>query len=97
MNFATLWTYVGIGNQFLATITLWTCAAYFASVRKPHWIMSIPASFLSFICVCFFLVAPVKEGGMNLAPTIGYIAGAVSAIALMATFLIFAKRINTRL
>jgi hypothetical protein len=34
---------------------------------------------------------------MNLAPTIGYIAGAVSAIALMATFLIFAKRINTRL
>lgn len=95
VNFATLWTYVGIGNQFLATITLWTCAAYFASVRKPHWIMSIPATFLSFICVCFFLVAPVKEGGMNLAPTTGYIAGAVAALLLMVLFLFFTQKRST--
>lgn len=87
VNFATLWVYVGIGNQFLATITLWTCAAYFVSVGKSHWILSVPATFLSFVCVCFFLIAPVKEGGLNLAPIIGYIGGAVAAFMLLLLFL----------
>lgn len=90
MSFTTLWNYVGIINQLLATITLWTCAAYFAYVNKPHWIMSVPATFLSFICTCFFLVAPTKDGGMNLAPEIGYIAGSVVAVLLLAVFLRFA-------
>ncbi len=99
ISFAQLWNYVGIGNQMLATITLWTCAAYFASVGKHHWIMSIPATFLTFICVCYFLVAPVKDGGLNLDYTIGYIAGVVVAISLLAYFIYYTrkKKANERL
>ena len=95
VNFATLWTYVGIGNQFLATITLWTCATYFATVGKSHWLMSIPATFLSFICVCFFLIAPVKEGGMNLEPTVGYIAGLTAAFILLGIFIRFTNKMRS--
>ena len=96
VNFSTLWTYVGIGNQFLATITLWTCATYFAKAKKAHWIMSVPATFLTFICVCFFLVAPVKEGGMDLNPIIGYITGAVTALATLSLFIIHTNRTSNR-
>jgi carbon starvation protein CstA len=92
MDFSTVWNYVGIGNQVLATITLWTCAAYFVSVKKAHWLMSLPATFLTFICICFFLTAPVKDGGMDLAPELGYIAGGVIAAALLAVFIRFAGK-----
>ena len=92
ISFSTLWNYVGIGNQVLATITLWTCAAYFVSVKKAHWLMSLPATFLTFICICFFLTAPVKDGGMDLAPELGYIAGGVIAAALLAVFIRFAGK-----
>ncbi len=92
VSFSTLWNYVGIGNQVLATITLWTCATYFASVRKSHWLMSLPATFLTFICVCFFLVAPIKDGGLNLEPAIGYIVGGIAAAAILAIFLRFAAK-----
>ncbi len=92
ISFSTLWNYVGIGNQTLAAITLWTCAAYFASVKKPHWIMSVPATFLSFICICFFLSAPAKDGGLNLPPQVGYITGAVIAALLLAIFIRFAGK-----
>ena len=92
ISFSTLWNYVGIGNQVLATITLWTCAAYFVSVNKPHWLMSLPATFLTFICTCFFLVAPAKDGGLDLAPQVGYIAGSVAAALILAVFLRFAGK-----
>ena len=83
MDFSTVWNYVGIGNQLLATIVLWTSAAYLISCRKPHWMCSLPASFLSFVCVSYFLMAPYKAGGLHLAPMIGYAAGAASAVGLM--------------
>ena len=34
VDFSTIWKYVGIGNQVLATITLWTAATYLAKKRK---------------------------------------------------------------
>ena len=92
ISFSTLWNYVGISNQLLATVTLWTCATYFVSVKKPHWIMSVPATFLTFICTCFFLVAPTKDGGMNLEPEVGYIAGGILAAILLAIFLRLANK-----
>ena len=97
VSFSTLWNYVGIGNQVLATITLWTCATYFASIKKPHWLMSLPATFLTFICTCFFLVAPVKDGGLNLEPNIGYIAGSIIAASVLAIFLWYNSKSNNKL
>ena len=83
MDFSTVWNYVGIGNQLLATIVLWTSAAYLVSCGKPHWMCSLPAAFLTFVCASYFLMAPYKAGGLHLQPMAGYIAGSASAIGLL--------------
>ncbi len=91
MDFSTVWNYVGIGNQILATLVLWTSAAYLISRGKPHWMCSIPATFITFVCVSYFIMAPYKNGGLYLSPTAGYVAGVTVASALL-IFCIFKSR-----
>ena len=86
MDFNTAWKFLGIANQTLATLVLWTGAAYLIHKGKPHWMCSIPAAFLTFVCVSFVLVAPAPTG-LSLNPMIGYIAGVVVAIALFILFI----------
>jgi carbon starvation protein CstA len=88
MNFSTVWNYVGIGNQLLATIVLWTASAYLIKKGKKHWMCSLPATFLTFVCVSYFLMAPYKNGGLHLDPMIGYVAGTAVAAFLMAICII---------
>lgn len=92
IDFSIIWAYVGITNQLLAATTLWACAAYFATVGKNHLVMSIPATFITYVSVCFLLVAPNVQGGLNLEPTIGYIGGAVAALACAGVF--YAKKVR---
>ncbi len=92
MDFSTVWNYVGIGNQLLATLVLWTAAAYLISRGKPHWMCSVPATFLTFVCVSYFLMAPYKNGGLYLDPTIGYVAGTAAALALLVFCIYKSKR-----
>ena len=92
IDFSIIWTYVGISNQLLAATTLWACAAYFASVGKNHLVMSVPAVFITYVSVCFLLVAPNVQGGLNLEPIIGYIGGAVAALACAGVF--YAKKVR---
>ena len=92
MDFSTVWNYVGIGNQLLATLVLWTSAAYLISKGKPHWMCSLPASFLTFVCVSYFIMAPYKAGGLHLAPVIGYVAGAASGLTLLIFCMIKARK-----
>ena len=87
VDFSTIWKYVGIGNQVLATITLWTAATYLAKKGKAHWMMSIPATFLSIVCTTYFLIAPYKVGGLYLSPSISYPLGAIVGIALFVLFI----------
>lgn len=84
MDFSTVWKYVGIGNQTLAAIVMWTASAYFIKKGKAHSLCSLPASFLTFVCVSYFIMAPHVNGGLHLAPAIGYVAGAVVALGLLA-------------
>jgi carbon starvation protein CstA len=93
-DFSTLWKYVGISNQVLATVTLWTASAYLAGARKPHWMTSLPATFLTVVCVTYFLVAPNKAGGLALAPDVAYVAGVAAGVALLAWFLRAAARMR---
>ena len=83
VDFSTLWKYVGIGNQILATIVLWTASAYFIKAGKSHWLCSIPASFLTFVCVSYFIMAPHVNGGLHLSPVAGYVAGIAVALVLL--------------
>ena len=82
-DFSTIWKYVGIGNQVLATVTLWTAATYLAKTGKPHWMLSIPATFLSIVCVTYILVAPYKAGGIFIQPSVGYPIGIAAGIGLL--------------
>ena len=93
IDFSTIWTYVGICNQLLAATTLWACAAYFVSKRKNHLTMTIPAIFITYMSVCFLLVAPNVQGGLNLPATTGHIGGA--AAALLCTALFYAKKVKS--
>ena len=83
MDFSTIWKYVGIGNQLLATLVLWTGAAYLINARKSHWMCSLPAAFLTFVCVSYLIVAPNKNGGLALDPMVGDISGIVVALSLL--------------
>ena len=94
VDFSTIWKYVGIGNQILAAIVLWTASAYFIKKGKAHWLCSLPAAFLTFVCVSYFIMAPHVNGGLHLSPVAGYIVGAAVAVSLLA-FCMFKAR-NTR-
>ena len=86
VDFSIIWTYVGISNQLLAATTLWACAAYYASIGKSHLVMTIPAIFITYMSVCFLLIAPNVQGGLNLPPVTGYIGGGIVALACTALF-----------
>jgi carbon starvation protein CstA len=88
LDFSTIWKYVGIANQVLATIMLWTGAVYLSSIKKTHWMLSAPATFLTMVCVSYFMTAPYKVGGLNLHPLAGYITGGVAAISALIFFII---------
>lgn len=88
VDFSTAWSYLGIANQTLAALVMWTGAAYLIVKGKPHWMCSIPATFLTFICVCFIMISPL---GLHLSPIVGYIAGGVTALAAF-IFCIFRSR-----
>lgn len=90
VDFSVIWTYVGISNQLLAATTLWACAAYFASTGKNHLVMTIPAIFITYMSVCFLLIAPNVQGGLNLPPVTGYIGGGI--VAVLCTALFYSKK-----
>jgi carbon starvation protein CstA len=79
VDFSTAWSYLGIANQVLAALVMWTGAAYLINKGKPHWMCSVPAAFLTFICVCFILVAPL---GFGMKPVVGYVAGIAVSLSL---------------
>lgn len=86
-DFSTIWRYVGISNQILSVVTLWTIATYLSRHDKVHWIMSIPAMLLTAVCVSYLLVAPYKTGGLHLPPVVGNITGVAVAFLFLGMFL----------
>lgn len=78
-EFARIWKFVGISNQILAAIVLWTAAMFLAVRNKFHWVVSVPAFFLTTVCFTFIMVAPLKNGGMALSTHAGYPLGIVFA------------------
>lgn len=92
VDFSTIWKYVGISNQIVATIILWTASAYFIRKGKPHWLCSLPATFLTFVCVSYFVMAPHVNGGLHLSPAAGYAAGIFAAVAALAFCIVKARR-----
>lgn len=87
IEFATIWKFLGLFNQFLSVIMLWTAAMYLLKKNKSHWYLSLPATFMTAVCLTYILVAPLKNGGMALNTNNGYIIGTLLAILCMGVFL----------
>lgn len=91
INFDIVWRYFAWSNQTLAMIALWAAAVYLVKYRLPHWIATIPATFMSAVSVTYILQAPE---GFKLPITISYPAGIVSALILFGVFLRFIIKSN---
>lgn len=85
-NFSTIWKYLGITNQILACVVLWMSANYLKQIGKRHWMMSIPALFLTFICGMYILTAPNSNGGLAIEQLTG---GTIAAICSLILFIYF--------
>ena len=91
-EFGRIWKFVGISNQSLATFVLWSAAMYQALKKKNHWLLSIPATFLTTICITYIMVAPNKSAGLAMPVNLGYITGVLGGLGILTLFLISARR-----
>ena len=89
-DFSMIWKYVGITNQILATITLWTISSYLVKEHKFHWLATLPAIFLTCVCATYFMIAPNNVGGLHLKHELSYIIGLAVGFLV---FLLFYIRI----
>lgn len=84
-NFSTIWRYFGFANQSLAALVLWTSAVYLAQRAKLHWIATIPATFMTAVCVAFICNAKI---GLNMDYSMSVIVGIICAVITFAIFMI---------
>ena len=89
IDFNIIWRYFAWSNQTLATIFLWTGSVFLLNNKKNHWITTLPATFMSYVCISYILQAPE---GFKLPATLSDIVGVVGAVALFALFML--KAIN---
>ncbi len=91
INFNIVWRYFAWTNQTLAMIVLWAAAVYLVKKRLPHWIATVPATFMSAVSVTYILQAPE---GFKLSTSISYPIGIISALVLFGVFLSFVIKNN---
>lgn len=95
-EFARVWKFVGISNQTLAAITCWTIAMYLALRGKNHLMLSIPALFLTAVCITYLLTAPHSGGGLALPLPVSLAVAGAGAAGAMTVFLIAVKKKKDR-
>lgn len=91
IDFNIVWRYFAWTNQTLAMIVLWAAAVYLVKQRLPHWIATVPATFMSAVSVTYILQAPE---GFKLPVTISYPVGIISALILFGIFFRFIIKNN---
>ncbi len=82
LDFQVIWRYFGWANQTMACISLWAVAVYLARRGKFHWIASLPAAFMTVVCVSYLCNSSIGFGmPMDISTGIG-VAFAVAGFAL---------------
>ena len=94
IEFTTIWKYLGLFNQILSAIMLWTASMYLVKNNKPHWLMSLPAIFMTAVCITYLLVAPTVNGGLALEKQTGYLIGLSITAVIEFIFLFRARKIG---
>ncbi|EGQ9311334.1 carbon starvation protein A [Vibrio vulnificus] len=82
VDFGIIWRYFGFANQTTAVMMLWTASAYLLRHNKLHWITTVPAFFMTTVCVTFILNNSAL--GFGLPMQISTIAGVLFATAVTA-------------
>ena len=82
VDFGIIWRYFGFANQTTAVMMLWTASAYLLRHNKFHWITTVPAIFMTTVCVTFILNN--SSLGFGLPMQISTIAGILFALAATA-------------
>jgi carbon starvation protein CstA len=88
MNFDIIWRYFAWSNQTLAMTVLWATSVYLVKSKLPHWITSIPATFMSAVSITYILVAPE---GFKLSTAVSYPIGILTVLVLLVVFLLKTK------
>ncbi len=90
IDFNIIWRYFGFANQALATVMLFAGAAWLAQRGRMHWICTLPATFMTAVCVSYICNEPNMGFGMDI--TVSNIIGAVCAVAGLAAFLLWGRK-----
>ncbi|MGL5254193.1 MAG: carbon starvation CstA family protein [Brevinema sp.] len=81
IDFNVLWRYLAWSNQVLAVFALWMGTGYLAQTgrKKYHWITSLPASFMTAVCITYILTTKIGFNlSFSLSQNIGILIGAIS-------------------
>ncbi len=88
-DFNLVWRYFGWSNQALSSLVLWTAAVWLMRNRKPHWLASLPATFMTAVSSAFLLQAPI---GFRLSPAFSNIAGLGFALLALGVLVVSSRR-----
>ncbi|MDN6323079.1 MAG: carbon starvation CstA family protein [Halomonas sp.] len=91
MDFTLLWRYFSWANQTTAVIALWVGTMYLVLSRKPHWITSIPATFMTMATFTYLAYAPI---GFGLPLQLSYVAAALGTLLCIALFMKRVRRLS---
>ena len=86
LDFDVIWRYFGWTNQTLACFTLWALAVLMRKRGRNHWIVSLPAVFMTLVCVSFLLCSPDCMIGVPVLPA------TLAGLAVSALFFILFLR-----
>lgn len=84
VDFNIIWRYFGWSNQTLATVVLWTAAAYVVRRGGCHWLISLPATFMTATIFAYICSAPE---GFKMAYTPSVAIGITIAVISLGIFL----------
>ncbi len=82
VDFGIIWRYFGFANQTTAVMMLWTASAYLLRHNKFHWITTVPAAFMTSVCITFILNNGKLGFGQSM--QLSTIIGVVAALAITA-------------
>ncbi|MCT4591564.1 MAG: carbon starvation protein A [Carboxylicivirga sp.] len=94
LEFPVIWQFLGISNQILAVVVLWTGAMYLAKEQKAHWFLSLPAMFMTVVCVAYLLVAQNILGDYALEINMGISIGIGASLLAIGLFIWRAKQVG---
>ncbi len=94
VDFSVIWRYFGWANQTMAGVTLWAVAVYLIRRDRFHWIASLPATFMTVVCVTYLCNNKI---GFSMDLTLSTWIGAAIGCAILVAFLLLGKKMPSNM